>query len=448
MGLSQRDLGTAGLSTSYISLLESGRRRPTAKVVRALAQALGVDVEFLMNGQQATLRQTRELEVRFAELALLNGDSQHALEALERLRAGSTPEDPLRWDIDYNLARALERCGELEAAVALLEELHERAADDPARSPAIQVALDLSRCYREAGDLSRAVDVAERAVEHARRLGLSEPDLPRLIVTLAAASMERGDHLHASGTLHRLLASLGPAASRRDRASALWQAATVAGLRGHYAEGIKLAERAISYFAEEEDVRAEGLLRTTLAWMLLESPHGDPGKALQLLEDAHRRLRAAGMQIELAYTETELARVCVELGDADSALRWARSSLERLGDLDRLESGRARLALARALLANDEQAAAIHEMGAAAAALGGVAAGRQSAAAWRELADLLAKVGDDRGAQVAYSQALSTLGIRGRPAAAHGAPSPRPVEAPSLTPASERRDASRRSLLD
>lgn len=425
-GLSQGDLCAEGLSTSYVSLLESGRRQPSPKAVQALARRLGVDPEYLLTGQDRPVRQERELELRFAELALVNGDPAQARSTLERLLGASPPNDPLRWDMEYNLARACERCGDLEEAVELLEALRERAEADPARLPWLQVVIDLSRCYREAGDLTRAVQVAEQTVARARDLGLSESrDLPRLVVTLAAASMERGDHLHANQVLTRLLRGLGENATRKDRGSALWQAATVAGLRGHYADGILLAERALFQFAEEEDVRAEGLLRTTIAWMLLESDDGDPARALELLADAHRRLCDAGMQIETAYTETELARVHAQLGNPSDAVRWARSSLQRLGDHDRLESGRARLALARALLASDERTAAIHEMESAAATLELAGSGRQAAAAWRELGDLMTDVGDVPRSKESYARALDVVGLRGRSHFARGRP---PVE--------------------
>lgn len=211
--------------------------------VETLASRLAVDVEYLRTGQDRPVRQERELELRFAELAIVNGDPRPARTALEHLLQGSTQEDPLRWEIEYNLARASERCGDLEAAVEIPEELRGEAEVDPSRQPWLQVVIDLSRCYRESGDLHRAVEVAERAITRAQELGLSDSqDLPRLVVTMAAASMERGDHLHASQLLNRLLRSFGEQATRRDRGSALWQAATVAGLRGQFGDGILLAD--------------------------------------------------------------------------------------------------------------------------------------------------------------------------------------------------------------
>jgi transcriptional regulator with XRE-family HTH domain len=423
-GLSQTDLTDAGVSKSYLSLLESGQRQPSPKVVLRLAERLGVDVEYLLSGQDQATRQERDLRLRFAELALRNGDPREARTTLEELHRSRGADDPARFQIEHALALAHERCGDLEAAIELLEELRERGAVDPGRWPWLQVLIDLSRCYREAGDVHRAVEVAERGVEKARELGLNEArDYPRLVVTLAGASRERGDHAHAAQLLRRLLDQLGAGATRKDRGSALWNAAVVAAERGQHADAILLAERALAQFAEEDDTRAQGLLRTTLAWMLLDAGE-DPKVALGLLEDAHRRLVDAGMQIESAYTETELARAHTALGSIEDALSWARQSLERLGGRDRLETARARLALARALLANDEHAAAVLELSGAAEAMQDLSMNRQAAATWSELAELYAESGDLAAAHQANRRALEALGLVGRRPAERREPRP------------------------
>ncbi|MCW2545317.1 MAG: transcriptional regulator, family, partial [Frankiales bacterium] len=147
-GMTQAELTGPGVSASYLSLLEAGHRQPTTKVVAALAARLGVDARFLLTGEDSTQREELELEVRFAELALLSGDAAEARRALDRLAASTPAEDPLRWRVDHGLARAQERCGDLEAAIEGLETLRERAEADPARWPWLQVVIDLSRCYR------------------------------------------------------------------------------------------------------------------------------------------------------------------------------------------------------------------------------------------------------------------------------------------------------------
>jgi tetratricopeptide (TPR) repeat protein len=417
-GLSQAQLAGAELSTSYVSLLESGRRQPTTKAAAVLAERLGVEPGFLLRGEES-VQEERELQLRFAQLALANGDVNQAEAVLDGLRAAGDLDEGESWTVDHLQAQVYERRGDVERAIEVLESLRERAEGDPARYAWLQVVIDLSRCYREAGDLHRAVSVAEQATELARGLGLSDSrDFPRLVVTLAGASRERGDHAYAAQLLRRLLLSLDDRLTRRDRGSALWNAAVVAAERGAFSEGLLLAERALAQFAEEEDVRAEGLLRTTIAWMLLDAPGPDAGRALRLLQDAHERLTRAGMQIEVAYTETELARAHTWLGDAEEAIRWSQSALHRLGDTDRLESARARLALAKALLLNQETAAALEEMQTAATGLEACTANRQAAAVWRELAELFVGLGDLTAASSAFSKALDLLGLPGHAQAA------------------------------
>ncbi len=415
LGMSQSEVASEGLSTSYLSLLEAGRRRPTRKAAESIAGRLGVDAEYLLSGQGKTTRAERDLDVRFAELALANGDVPEALRRLADLTATADAGDPDCWRIRHATARAWERAGDLEQAVEILEGLRERAERDPARWPWLEVVIDLSRCYRETGDLARAVQVAEQAAEHARAVGLDAcAEYPRLVVTLAGASRERGDHAYAAQLLARLLGGLPDEAPRGDRGAALWNAALIAAERGRFADGVGMAERALAHFAEQDEVRADGLLRMTLAWMLLEWPDGDARKAEGLLRDARQRLIGAGMQIEAAYTETELARASVQDGDAPQAMDWARSALARLGDGDRLETARARLALARALFSNSEDSAAIEEMTRAAEALEEHGAGRQAAAVWRDLAELHTAVGDTASAAASFARALDLLGIPAR----------------------------------
>ena len=51
-GLSQAALAKAlGLSTSTIAMYEQGRREPSVSVIIALADALGVTIDYLLTGQ-------------------------------------------------------------------------------------------------------------------------------------------------------------------------------------------------------------------------------------------------------------------------------------------------------------------------------------------------------------------------------------------------------------
>ena len=51
-GLSQAALAQAlGLSTSTIAMYEQGRREPSVSIIIALADALGVTIDYLLTGQ-------------------------------------------------------------------------------------------------------------------------------------------------------------------------------------------------------------------------------------------------------------------------------------------------------------------------------------------------------------------------------------------------------------
>jgi transcriptional regulator with XRE-family HTH domain len=50
-GLSQRDLGSPGLSYAYISRIEAGMRTPSVKALRLMANRLGVTAEHLEKGE-------------------------------------------------------------------------------------------------------------------------------------------------------------------------------------------------------------------------------------------------------------------------------------------------------------------------------------------------------------------------------------------------------------
>ena len=52
LGVSQREIGSPGISYAYISRIESGKREPSEKALRVLAEKLGVTAHYLESGSQ------------------------------------------------------------------------------------------------------------------------------------------------------------------------------------------------------------------------------------------------------------------------------------------------------------------------------------------------------------------------------------------------------------
>ena len=412
-GMSQADLAGDDFSVSYVSLIESGKREPTPATLHRLAERLGVEVDFLQSGVRPHEREHRDLQLRYAQLAMAHGEAADAVTQLGALRAAITTDgDPdFRWQVETALAAAYESTGDLGAAVSVLEALREQAHREPSRWPWIEVVISLSRCYREAGDLRRAVDVGEDALELARAL---TPDravlLPRLVSTLAAAYYERGDLTRAQQLLDLALADAERSGDRAQRGSVLWNSSIVAAERGRHGDALALADRALALLVEGDDARAIARLKGCRAAITLSSPGGDVEYARRLLLSARATLLETGSEVDVAYAETCLAGANLALGELAEAVGYARSSLRRLGGQPRLETGRAHLCLAQCLYAQGDPEAEAHVQEAG-AVLETLKADRQAAQVWRELAEMQLWRGDVERATDSFRRALDAGGV-------------------------------------
>jgi len=412
-GLSQRELAVEGVSASYVSLLESGRREPTNEVVGRLAARLGIDAHVLLHGVDQVQVHRNQMDLSFARLCLEQGDAAEAAAVLARLLAtGGAGLDRGR-HYDARLAQALahERLGELDVAVRSLEALRQEALRAPEELPWIPTVTALSRCYREAGDLHRAVDVAEEAIAHCDRLGLTGLDgHAQLVATAAAAYFDRGDVTRAAAVLDELIeATRG--SDRQSRAAAYWNAALVAAEIGRHAEAAQLSERAAGLLAEGGDERSVARLKMTRAWIMLADDPPRPTAARELLRSALPVLVQHDSAGAVASAEVELARCELHLGRPTQARALATQALSRLGAEQPLEIARARAVLGEVGLHLGDSAAR-DDLDAAAALLETIGADRQAAGLWRRIAEARGQAGDSVGAAVAYRLALDAAGVR------------------------------------
>lgn len=413
-GLSQAQLAADDLSASYVSLLEAGKRRPTEAILERLAGRLGCDVSQLSDGASSSDSESIELELRYAEIALHAGEAE---EAARRFRAvaeaeTSKPSARVHATARWGWARALEATGEMESAIGVLESLREEAETSPTGAPWLPVVIALCRCYREIGDLARAIDLGEHARRLLHELRLQGTDAEvELLSTLVAGYLERGDlargRMLAAETIQRA-EQLG---TRRSRGAAYWNASVLSQELGQTAQALQLAERALALFAEGDDVRSLARLKTAYAWILLQQRPPQAEQAEPLLVSAMKDLIDEGSAVDLAYCETELARLQLILGRPEAALHHAGRSLEHLGANQRLEAARARLLLGRANAVLEDSEAALTAYQRAAEDLGAIGASRQAAASWRELAEVFSDMGREGEALDAYRRAADASGI-------------------------------------
>ncbi|HEX6336621.1 MAG TPA: helix-turn-helix domain-containing protein [Jiangellaceae bacterium] len=428
LGLTQAEVAAGMLSPSYLSLVESGRRQPAPAALAHIAERLGVDPGYLLDGIDAEVRRRARLALGHAEVALHRGDIADAYTRFAALEDDPGLGDEQHRRVRLGRAIAAERKGDLEEALRLLGELAEEARREPNVHPWMDVAEALSRCYHEAGDLDMAIHTGEEAMQSAAELGLEGGDeYVRLGCTVLMGYYERGDLARATVLAADLIRGAESSGAPHSRGAAYWNAALLAESRGQIGEALSLVDRALALFGESDDRRNLARLRVCYAWLLLQQQPPEAEQALDLLDRVADEIQVHGGAIDLGYYATERARALLALGRLDEARAAALDSLDRLGDQPRIESARARLLLGRILREQGKSDETLEQCTVAANMLEEMGASRQAAAAWRELGDLYRDLGRIDETLDAYDRAL--VAVRVSPVAGVG-PSAGALELP------------------
>jgi transcriptional regulator with XRE-family HTH domain len=410
-GLSQGSLARDLVSPSYVSLIEAGKRLPERDILRAFADRLGTTPEYLETGVDAATAKEEQLALKYADLALANGEVQEALERYGRLAATGVVS---RHGAEWGLVRALEAQGDLPGAIGRIEWLLEEHRAGRADTPGLLVLLNLQcRLYREMGDINYSITIGEQALEEVQRLGLKgTEDEIRLASSLVASYWERGDWARANQLAREVVERAEVHGSPRSRGSAYWNASIAASAVGGVSLALELADRAIAMFSEGEDERMTARLRTDVAKMMLRHGPSDLSPAHNLLTKAHAMLTEVGVQTDLASCETELARYHLATGKPETALQYADRALGRLADWDATEMAKARLMRAYALKALGSPEQSLELCREVMRALREHGRYRQHMAVCREAAELLVRLGEPDEAIDAYRLLADCGGAR------------------------------------
>ncbi len=171
-GLTQAELGKDLYSPSYISLLETGRREPTAEVIEELARRLDLapkaleawsqpisvnDAEYVLAGLYA--RQAWDL--RDYELA-----ASHAATAAQIALDGKNTS--AWWNMTYMQAECLLKHGDVQECQQIIQRLLEHPMATESIGLAVRARQMLATVFHREGQLSLAVEHSLEAVEAVR----------------------------------------------------------------------------------------------------------------------------------------------------------------------------------------------------------------------------------------------------------------------------------------
>jgi tetratricopeptide (TPR) repeat protein len=426
-GLTQAEVAGSDASTAYISRIEAGHRRPDGRLLERIAGRLDTTLDELLHGVDPHQKAEATLKLDYAELALTAGNADEALtrtaEVLELTGNGVLPELGAR--ASYLRALAFEAAGRVEDAILALEDL----PVDIDGTTQLTAAIALSRCYRESGDLARAIDTGERALKRLEEYQLEgSNEAVQLAVTMAAAHFERGDVAYAVRLCRRAIERAEKLDSPQAKASAYWNASIMEANQGAVDAAVPLAQKALALLELGNDTRNLARLRSQLgvSQLRLDPPAIEDARAN--LEQARRELEwSSASPADSARNEIALARAGYLAGDLKDATQRATQIFETF-------RGTLPMVAADALILSGQVAADQGDTARAQAAyreailtLTGIGSDRNAAQLWFELGGLLEEVGASDEARDAYRRAAASTGLTPRPASTHALTGPDPA---------------------
>ncbi|GAA4234797.1 hypothetical protein GCM10023075_54100 [Streptosporangium album] len=412
-GFSQAQLAHPELSDSYVSLIESGKRTPTPAVLELLAEKLDCSLTYLVNGVTAEQMEEIEIGLRYAQLALDNGEVAEARARYAELLddSGLVGLPQVRQDAEYGLAMATEACGDLDEAITLFNGLRQHASAAMAPERHVSVAVALTRCYRERSELSRAVQIAEDILGGAVRPVWSE-GLIELGTALLAAYAQRGDLLRAHQFGVELLAAAELVGTPRAAVLALWAEAIVAVETGRPDDAVALADRALAIYSENGEPRGVAKLRVDHTQIRLIARPAEAAICRDMLTRLEGELQesstSAMLKMRCAH---QLTRAELLLDHPERAREHIQSVLTMVEDMPKDLQTEAHLLAGEAMAVLDRSEEASRELTAVTELLDQAPPTRQTAHMWLSAAQVLERIDEPARSVDAYQRALACVGL-------------------------------------
>ncbi|QNE79643.1 helix-turn-helix domain-containing protein (plasmid) [Streptomyces finlayi] len=332
-GLSQAVLAGDGMSTGYLSRLESGARQPTDRAVAHLADQLGISPSEFEKAQTTSLAQSLSIATS------LDSDETSRLLA-EALESAQTQDPMLRWQALWLLAQWKRRQGENTTERAYLDELVVLSEEIGLAELRCRALTRLARSLRTSGEIVPAVNAATTAHRLAQENGLSAQDMAEALLVLVSVEAEAG-RLPDARRHTEELAALVEGRSDGLWAEAMWTVVAVRVRQGDFTRAQELLEQALDRFDSRENLTLWLRLRLTAADLHLQKFPPEPDAAQQYIEAVEAGLPFA----RTSAMEHELTALKAHLAFHENRFEDARALLGQLGESELRMSYRGRIRL-------------------------------------------------------------------------------------------------------
>lgn len=318
-GLSQAVVAGDGMSTGYLSRLESGARAPTERAVAHLAGQLGISPSEFEESRATSLAQILSLATSL--------DSDETSELLaQALQSAHGQEPTLRWQALWLLGQWKRRHGDQAGERAYLDELAALSEEIGLAELRARALTQLARSLRVSGEIIPAVEAAGTAYRLARENSLSTHDVAAALLVLVSVEAEAGRmpdaRRHASE-----LTSLVRGRSDTLWAESLWTAGALKVREGEFGTAQDLFQQALDGFDSRENLTIWLRLRVAMAELHLQKFPPEPDAAQQCIEAAEAALPFTRTPV----LEQSLTALRARLAFHEGKFADARALLDRLG---------------------------------------------------------------------------------------------------------------------
>lgn len=351
-GLTQAALGGGRVSSSYISMLEHDRLRPSIATLRLIAERLGQPPAAFLDAAP-TPREQAAVILQRAESLL----RQHRFtEALDAFRAAEAParesgERALVLRCDLGAGQALAGLRQFDLAEGHLASARVRAEEvgDPALIAAAANAAGFL-AFR-ARRFAAARQIFQHGIDRLRASGIDDGEaLGKLLSNLGRVYVELGLPAQALTCLQEASACLRRAADPAHRALLLFNMGIACERQQDYTQAETYLQQAEALLGIQNNLALLGTVKRSLGMLALD--RGQWQDAETYLTDSLHLARQSHDDEGTAQALVELARLRVRRGDPERA-RGEAAEAEALARRiqDEAEAARAVVADAEALRA-------------------------------------------------------------------------------------------------
>lgn len=326
-GLTQYELADGIAASSFISLLEAGKRKPKPELILKLASRLGVPVEELSVDQSA---QEREFNLNTAKVALSSGDLEIA-------------EDYANQVLEFGPKGILDSAS-VAASVVLLQvkvrrftfdgvvdELEQLLKDYPKVGPELRARIgnEIVRVCLRSGNFALGVQRGEALLlQYAN--AWPETEVVELMVQLGSCHYHRGDVARATEVVGRALRLAEKCKSPRAMVQSYWQASVIAASRGDVTLALSQISEAMHWTKLAELHQVLPILNDNAAKWMLDLPNPDLNRIHDLAESAYLDLASQNNPGPAANTCITLSEVELRKGNLEEAQKYVIKGLSEL----------------------------------------------------------------------------------------------------------------------